>query len=201
MGKNYHSISEMVQATAGDKDFTESFANRLRRRQIVKDLAIQRALKGLSQKDIADKLACSQGRISKLESSDDVDLRLGDMASYARALDLRLRIILESPRMTPVERVKQYAFRIREELDRLAGLAKKDHSIVQGVSDFFGEAFFNLLRILQDSAGRLPCNPEDGSPYITFEVSQEIVRHEEAPDKNEENLLASSSVETALAHA
>src|SRR5271157_2696196 len=96
MGKTYSSVTELVRETAQDKQFAESLEARIKGRQIVKDLAIRRALRGLSQKDIAAKLSCSQGRVSKLEASPDVELRMGDLAAYANALGFRLHIVLET---------------------------------------------------------------------------------------------------------
>jgi transcriptional regulator with XRE-family HTH domain len=164
------SVSQMVRETSDDPAFKELFEQRLRSRGIIKDLMVQRAVHDLSQKDIAEKIGCTQSRISKLESSSDADLRLGDLARYADALGLRVNIVLESKECTSVSRIKNLAFRIKHELDRMAKLAADDHVIAKGVSGFFGEAFFNLLKMIQDSAQKLPPRPQDGSPTISFEV-------------------------------
>jgi transcriptional regulator with XRE-family HTH domain len=163
----------MVSETSEGSSFKELFENRLRARRIVKDLMVQRAVQQLSQKEIAEKIGCTQSRISKLETTDDADLRLGDLAKYADALGLRVNIVLESKECTPVSRIKKFAFQIKHELDKLASLAAQDHLIAKGVSDFVGEAFFNLVKILQDSAKKLPSRPEDGNPYISFHICVE----------------------------
>jgi len=164
----------MVRETSEDKEFAEALENRIASRKIAKDFAILRAQRGLSQRELADRMGCPQGRISKLEASPDVNLRLGDLAQYAAALGIRLRLVPENQNMTPVDRVKQLAFRIKHELDGMAGLAKDDHTIAQGVSRFFGEALVNLVKMLQDSAGKLPRKPADGTPYIDFEFSEDM---------------------------
>jgi len=197
----------MVRETAeSDDGFAEELEKRIAARTIVKYLSIQRALRGLTQHDIAGKLGCTQGRISKLESSADEDLRLGELAQYASTLGLHVHIVLQSKTTTPVHRVKQLAFRIKHELDGLVGLAKKDHKIAQAVSLFFGEAFFNLVKILQDSAGKLPRKPEDGNAYITFEYCQETSeqvsgQEEEEGESGEEQLLAIGGQVEPLVHA
>ena len=71
--------------------------------------------------------------------------------------------------------MKSLAFQIKHEMDALASLAANDHVIAKGVSDFFGEAFFNLVNMLQSSAEKLPPRPEDGSPYISFEICTEDI--------------------------
>jgi transcriptional regulator with XRE-family HTH domain len=167
------SISQLVRETSDDPSFTALFEETLQARRIIKDLMVQRATQHLSQGDIAERMGCTQSRISKLESTSDDNLRLGDLALYADALGLRMSIILEPKELTSVSRIKRFAFQIKYELDKLAALAATDHSIAKGVSDFFGEAFFNLVRMLQDSTKKLPCRPEDGSPHISFHICAE----------------------------
>ena len=175
MSKTYQTVPQMLSETAGSDDgFADECTKRIAGRRVVKYLSILRALRGLTQNDIAGKFGCTQGRISKLESSVDEDLRLGDLAQYASALGFHVHIVLDCETSTPVHRVKQLAFRIKHELDGLAGLAKKDDKIAQAVSVFFGEAFFNIVKMMQDSAEKLPRKPEDGTPCITFEFCQEI---------------------------
>ena len=118
--KAYTSVSDMVHDLAGDKAFAKDFENRLARRQVVKRLFALRSSRGMSQKDIADKFGCTQSRISKLESDDDSDLRLGDLRDYAAALGLELRIVLSPEGQTPVEEIKYHARRIEQLLGDLA---------------------------------------------------------------------------------
>lgn len=51
-----------------------------------------RIFSGLSQKDIAKKMHCSQSRISKLENTKSKDVRLGDLQDYIEALGYTLTI-------------------------------------------------------------------------------------------------------------
>jgi len=183
-----NSVSQMVRETSEDPSFKETFEKRLLARKIIKDLMVQRAVHGLSQKDIAEKMGCSQSRISKLETTSDTDLRIGDLARYSDALGLRVRIVLESRKSNAVTRVKTHAFQIKHELDQLAKLATSDDQIAEGVSGFFGEALFNLVRILQDSAQKLPPRPEDGSPSILFEICSD--NGEEQGEQDEPTKLA-----------
>lgn len=172
MTKNptYTSVVEMVRRTTDTGSFAEAFEKRLISRKIVKELMVLRATHGLSQKDIAERLGCTQSRISKLELTSDTDLRIGDLAEYANAVGLRMSIILEPKGPTPVARVRRLAFRIKQELDHLAGLATIDQGIARGVAAFFGEAFFNMLKMLQESAKRLPVQADDGKPFVSLEI-------------------------------
>jgi transcriptional regulator with XRE-family HTH domain len=170
--KTYQSVSQMVRETT-DNAFADSFDKRVHRRRIVKDLMVLRAGRGLTQGDVAEKMRCTQSRISKLESSEDFDLTIGDLARYAGAIGFRVNVMLEPQDTTSVRRVKKLAFQIKEELDRLVGLARDDQKIAQGVAGFFNEAFFNLVKMLQDSAKKLPCHPEDGELLISFEIIED----------------------------
>ena len=108
----YTSVPQMVRETSDDGAFVEAFEQRLHGRRILKDLMIQRATLGLSQKDIADRLGCTQSRISKLESTTDPQLRLSDLVQYADAVGLRVKIVLESKESPAADRVKERAFRV-----------------------------------------------------------------------------------------
>ena len=169
MKKKYTSVGQMVRETT-DASFANAFEERLHDRRIVKDLMVLRASRGLSQAEVAEKMGCTQSRISKLESAKDSDLALGDLANYAAALGFRLGVVLEPKGSTPVGRVKKLAFQIKDELERLAGLAREDEKIAQGVAAFLNEAFFNLVRILQESAKKPPGDPKDGEPLISSEI-------------------------------
>jgi transcriptional regulator with XRE-family HTH domain len=169
MQKTYKSVGQMVRETA-DGAFAQAFEERLRERRVVKDLMVLRARRGLTQADVAEKMGCTQSRISKLESARDVDLTLGDLARYAGAVGYRLGVVLEPTEMTAVGRVKRLASQIREELSRLAGPAREDQQVAEGLAGFFSEAFFNLVGILQRSAEERPDHPEDGERLISFEI-------------------------------
>ena len=79
---------------------------------MIKDLMIKRATSGLSQKDIARSFGCTQSRISKLENMTDSELTLADLAKYASALGLELRITLAPKDSKPVARNRSIAFEV-----------------------------------------------------------------------------------------
>jgi DNA-binding Xre family transcriptional regulator len=89
----------MVRGTT-DKAFADQFDQHLSGRMIVRQLTVLRCTKGLSQVEIAQKIGCSQDRISKFEASSDKDIRFGDLADYVIALGRGLRIIV-TPEAAP----------------------------------------------------------------------------------------------------
>jgi transcriptional regulator with XRE-family HTH domain len=150
------SVEAMVRATSDDKSFADEFEQRMARRRIINLLISLRGAKGLTQKDIAARLNCTQSRVSKIENSSDEEIDFGDLRKYASALGLTTQVVLMSRGTKTVDRVKFHAMQIKKLVHKLAGLAQSDPAIAMGVSDFFGEAAYNLLKILQEAADKLP---------------------------------------------
>ena len=91
--QKYTSIEEMLRGISEDKQFADDFDRHVGKRRLVKHLFALRSVEGLSQKDIAERIGCSQSRISKLENGTDDDLRLADLAAHLGALDLDLCLV------------------------------------------------------------------------------------------------------------
>lgn len=184
--KQYASVAEMVRSVSDDPQFADDFDRRVNSRRLVKHLFAMRNAEGLSQKDIADRIGCSQSRISKLESGNDDDLRLADLAAYLRALDLDLCLVFGQKDSTIVNKIKYHAVAIKRLLAELVKLAQMDKQIAEGVAGFHGEAFFNLIKILRDSVKDLP-RREDGTAFVDIEIetAQAVAGHLVEPDEGE----------------
>jgi transcriptional regulator with XRE-family HTH domain len=151
-------VVELIRDIA-DNEFVEELEQVLNERQVLKSLIGKRIAKGVSQGDIAERLGCSQSRVSKLERGTDSDLKLDELAAYGAATGQEFEIIGHRVGSRPVDRVKAYALCIHRELQNLASLAKEDDGIAEGVTGFFGETFFNLVNLLNDAARTLPERP------------------------------------------
>ena len=167
--RQYSSVSELLRDVAPDDEFRAEFDQRVARRRLIKHLLALRAVKGLSQKDIAEKLGCTQSRVSKLENANDDDVRLGDLRAYANAVGSELIASAIPQDMKPVDKVKCHAFAIKKHMDDLSQLAKSDARIAQGVASFFHELFVNFILMLGDSAKRLPLGPDE-LPYFEIQL-------------------------------
>lgn len=64
--------------------------------RLIGELMANRQKQKISQKTMAEKMGCTQSWISKLESSRDNDINIGEARAYARALELSMVIILEA---------------------------------------------------------------------------------------------------------
>jgi transcriptional regulator with XRE-family HTH domain len=182
----FTSIAEMVRNVSEEQSFADDFEGRMRERQVVKALLMLRAAKGLNQQDIAERLNCTQSRISKLESSSDGDIRLADLCGYASALGLSVEIILMKKEATLVNRVKFHAGFIKRLMDRLAHIAKDDKNISDGALKFFNVAAYNLLKIVQDAAKLVqdeakaaPGQVSDKAPAFAVQVCEDDCKDRE----------------------
>lgn len=183
MSKEFESVSEAAAHLAGDPDVKERVEQEISRSQIVKILLNLRAHKGMTQKEIAELMACDPSKISKLESGNDLNLKWGDIVQYLSALGAGVSIMIEDESLPAASRIKQHVFRIRDLLEELADLAKEvgdDTDITDKIHQFYGEVLFNFLARFQDSYEKLDttvrfCGPSKSSREIVEASEQERV--------------------------
>ena len=126
-------------------------------RQLLKHLIAHRVKNGMSQKDVADRCDCTQSWISKLESSNDADVRLGDLSKYAKAIGLQMRTVFAAGNHTVVDEVKYHAFAIKRLMEQLTDLIGGDEKIDEGISNFICiEVPHNLLKMVVDVVKLIP---------------------------------------------
>ncbi len=135
-----------------------------------------RAAKGLSQKDLAERIECSQSRISKFEASDDDDLRLGDLREYLHAINLDIRGIISPHNWSAVDQIKFHAFQIRDCLAKLSKLANDDEKIAQGLQVFHLETLYDLMKVVVDSSQQLPASLFIDAPNVVDSDDQNSER-------------------------
>ena len=168
--KQYSSVSEVIGDLAPDDSLSAELEARIASRKLIKYLLGLRAVKGLSQQDVAKEVGCSQSRISKLENAKDDDVRLGDLKAYAEAVGCDF-VAHPIPRdMKPTDKVKYCAVAMKENMDKMAQLARSDEKIAEGVASFFLECYVNVILMLGESAKRLPLRP-DASPYFKIDIT------------------------------
>jgi len=182
VNKQYASVSDVLRDVAPDNAFRAEFDQRIAARRLIKELLALRGARGLSQRNIADHIGCTQSRISKLENAKDADVRFGDLRAYADAVGCELAAQPMPREMEPVDKVKCHFHAIKEHMDDLAQLARLDEKIAGGVAAFFGECFLNFSLMLGDSARRLPPR-SDALPYFRIEIGGiEGGQEEQAPE-------------------
>jgi transcriptional regulator with XRE-family HTH domain len=163
--KRYSKVSDMVEATASP-DFAEAFKKQVAERQLIQKLQLLRVHCGLSQADVADRLKCTQSKISKLESGKDNDLSIGDLLGYANATGYGIQIVFIKEDEKLVDEVKYHFFETKKLMERLVELADVDEDIAKGIAGFFGEACLNFVTMLLEKVKKLPPQARDHIPLV-----------------------------------
>jgi len=154
--KQFKSIEEMIEHNSTDEEFKKDALKAVSGRRLAQMLLLVRCKNKMTQKDLAEKLGCSQGRISKIESSPDARISIKDLLDYAAIFDLQLEIGYCSKNSRIVDEIKHHAIQMYTRLQKLSELAQTDPSIAEGVRSFHLEAFFNLMNLVTKSYDRLP---------------------------------------------
>ncbi len=139
----------MIKELSTDQQLKEKFIKEIENRRLSKFLTILRCKNNLTQKQIAEKIGCTQSRISKIETSYDADIGVNDLIDYAKALNLKLEIGFRQPSMKIVDLIKYHALKISEYLNQLVDIAKdnEDETIDKGIEDFLKETIININKI------------------------------------------------------
>lgn len=175
--KEYGSISEMVRDISEDQSFADEFEQHINERFLVKQLQALRAAKGLSQKNIADKFSCSQGKISKLENGTDADLKLEDLCRYAAIVGYQTHLVFHPAEQTIAGAIAYHIGSLKRIVGNLVGLAGNDPVIIKGVVSLLGGAISGLTGVavaLKDTLENVRTTPSNTLlPMCTVEVDDE----------------------------
>jgi transcriptional regulator with XRE-family HTH domain len=133
----------MVRDITKDDAFADQLDRTVQDRLLLDLLMAKRAAADLSQQDIANRMNCTQGRISKLENGTDAELTIGEFQQYAKALDLEVAFGIRNRDITIAEQVKLHVFAVRKLLQQLADLSGGDEAMMSGLKVFLSEVLFN----------------------------------------------------------
>lgn len=146
MEKQYKNVIELLNDVSDDKEFNKSVEKEINTKQIAKMLFAMRCRAGLNQVEMAKKMNCTQGKISKMENTLDANISVGDLVNYCSAVNMRLEIGFSDARLTMADKVKYHYFHIKLLLDKLIEMAKGDETMERGVQGFLMEAFTNVTQ-------------------------------------------------------
>lgn len=155
MGKKSKSVSELLKNINISKDVRDEVDEEVKKQTLATMLFSLRCDHKLTQKELADKTGWSQSKVSKLESAHDDEISVQDLLIYAKALNLQLEVGFRSNSVKIIDLIKYHAFRIKDYLNTLTQLAGGDEDLEEGAFKFHGEALFNIVNIIQESASTL----------------------------------------------
>lgn len=174
-GKRYASVEGLMKGENISSNVQKRVSRLKTESQVSRKLAEMRTAAGMTQAQLARKIGTTQSCISKWESESDRELTLNTIGAYCSIFDQRVAVFFGKP-MKHVEKVKMHAVELKQSLRALAALAENgdDQEIEKGVKAFFGEAFFNLLDILELCQKQLPEKENGDSGRDGIEIRMEI---------------------------
>jgi len=156
MAKQFKNVADLITNLSEDESFKKDAVKHISENGLGKFLVFLRCNHRLAQKELAEKMGCTQGRISKIESAKDDSLSIKDFMDYGNALDLELEIGYRNKKMRWVDMVKHHAFEMQKYLNLMVESAKEDKAIETGVLDFHLETLKNVPQLILDSMSKLP---------------------------------------------
>lgn len=151
MSKRYDNVADVVKSMDLPAAQKQRQLDYIKDRQLSRLLTVMRVKKKMSQKQAAEKLGWSQGRVSKLEMKADRQISVGDLLDYSDALGIDMSLVFLPKKMKIVDRVKIHAIEMIKLLQRLVKLSKGDTEMERGVDQFHEECMNNLILMIGDS--------------------------------------------------
>ena len=147
--KSHHSVKEMLEDIGVDRDVIDTVED-VHRQKVTNALAKIRLSRGLTQKEMAALIKCTQGRISKLETGRDAELRLKDLSDYAEAARVSLSVTIGPQNCA--EAIKHHIFTVKQHIDELVALDNgKDSELSQGIRRFLDQVLWNVAKLIGSS--------------------------------------------------
>lgn len=158
MKTKFTSVAEAAAHLAEDAAVENRVNDEIARNTVVSALLEMRIAKGLTQEQVAESMGCDPSVISRMETDSDRQLKWADIAGYVKALNVDLCLFFEDHSIPAAGRIKHLVFRIHEDLESLAELAKQvggEDEIAKKIHQFYGEVLMNFLVKFKKSADKL----------------------------------------------
>ncbi len=132
-----------------DSTFTKEVQEKVEETQLMHELVKQRIKSGKSQADVAKVWGCNVSTISRFESKDDKDIKLGELVNYCDAIGTGVGVHIASPvhnrAAALINCVTQIDNHLKE-LSRLAAECNDDDVIVKGITKFQAEILLQIMK-------------------------------------------------------
>lgn len=142
------SAAKLLSDLVKDPTVESRIKENIEKTRMIDFLVAARCKRGLSQSEVAKRMNVSVSKVSRFEASCDADLKMGELASYVRAVGLKMSTLFTDDALPIADRIKHCIFRVEDMLSHLTRLAKScndDKEIVNGIHRFRSEVLFNFL--------------------------------------------------------
>lgn len=156
MPKKISHTIELAEGLGLEKQELDSIRDKLADRSVSGMLAALRVKAGLTQKDFAKRIGRSQSAVSKIEATDNAELRIGDLLAYASAVGMNVSVDFLQPRSLAQE-IKLDVIRLEKHLGELERFRQADGTVSSAL-DKFRSSITSLLFDL--ALKNLPEHPE-----------------------------------------
>ena len=148
---------EMLERmTEGDPSLEQAVREREKKTRLVRCLISMRAKAGLTQSEVAQKMKCSQSRVSKIEHGLDDDISIGELDAYTKAVGFRFELSFTNTSGNAAGLIKHHIITANALLQRIIKLAENDKEMLTGADAFSIEMLVNFCRLLDDTTRNLP---------------------------------------------
>ena len=173
-GKKHRDISAMLKANfPKDQEFVKDVEEKIQASLLTNTLAMLRNSRSMTQLQVAQKIGCGQGKISKIEAAEDDDVSFGDIKSFAQATGYDVEIIFRRQGATLVDDIKYYTQRMKSCFDRMAHLSQQDEGAANSITKFCKGALFNLVKLVIDTTKKTPTPHKNKSNTARLSISVE----------------------------
>ncbi|MEW5895639.1 MAG: helix-turn-helix domain-containing protein [Candidatus Omnitrophota bacterium] len=156
MAKQFKNVNDLIKGLSEDENFKKEALKTISENGLSKFLSFLRCGHQMTQKELAEKIGCSQGRVSKIESAKDDKLSIKDFIDYGNALGLELEIGFRRKDMKWVDMVKYHAFQMQGYLNNIVQVAKEDEALEEGALAFCFETLKNVPVLILNAMSKLP---------------------------------------------
>lgn len=171
-GRNFTSVSDLVHSTT-DVEFSEQFDQYQADRRLINCLTVIRCTNEVSQSELADRMECAQSKVSKMESSVDIDLNFGDIVNYAKSLKQSIHITFSPSLNNGADHIRFHIECVKHELKKLVSVSSSDQDIANGVEAFAIERVQDFVESVSKILDRLPHRADPYSGGVSVEAEDE----------------------------
>lgn len=158
MEKKYNKVSDLIKDISESEKVKEGTIKEIESTSLSKFLFFLRCEHKLTQGELAEKIGCSQSRVSKIESSYDADLTVKDFLDYGKALNLRLEVGYRQKNVKITDLIKFHVVKAREYLTQLTDMVDGDEAISKGVIGFIKDFLYNMFDAVAANLQKLQVN-------------------------------------------